>query len=287
MNTIPFVKMERGTVTERLLKTPFAFTLLALISLRARRSDERSYEGLTIGEAMIGDYESIGATRQQYRTAINLLRRAQFVTSRSTNKGTVVKLTKSAPFDINADGYQPPVQPLPNQQTTSEQPLKKNVRKKKEELVESVCVADAPTPPTPKPAKGKKPATAFVPPTEAEVEAYAMQQVPVATNAAQVARKFVGHYTAVGWAVGKKKMVDWQGAFRVNWQDDLRAVTTPQPSTGNGYHQAKPASPTVIVPEPNPQPQEGEVYVDALAYWEDKRRRERGEEITPPDDFDQ
>jgi len=34
------------------------------------------------------------------------------------------------------------------------------------------------------------------------------------------AQKFIDHYTANGWKVGKNKMIDWQASIRNNWEKD-------------------------------------------------------------------
>lgn len=53
---------------------------------------------------------------------------------------------------------------------------------------------------------------AFVKPTLAEVEEYCRTR-----NNGVDARKWYAHYEAVGWKIGKVKMVDWQAAVRT-WE---------------------------------------------------------------------
>jgi len=93
---------------------PFAYLLLSLVAIRAERNIDNP-SGLQIGESFIGDYEAIGATRQQYRTALNVLVRRKYLTisetcrtrkkstTGTTTKGTKVKLLNSIIWDINIE----------------------------------------------------------------------------------------------------------------------------------------------------------------------------------------
>lgn len=109
---------------------PNAFLLLTLIAQRARRSNKDA-DGFEIGWALIGDHEKAGLTRQQYRTALDVLVEHQFIeiicrgwkdktaTIESTIKttikatikatikkraeGTIVKLIDSSIWDINPE----------------------------------------------------------------------------------------------------------------------------------------------------------------------------------------
>ena len=95
-------------------KYPFAFLLLNLIAERARRLPNDP-SGLEIGEAYIGDYESIGCTRQQYRTALHVLIHRKYLTicetcrtrkkstTGPTTVGTKVKLLNSDIWDMNLE----------------------------------------------------------------------------------------------------------------------------------------------------------------------------------------
>ncbi|MHC4292182.1 MAG: hypothetical protein ACYSTR_08220, partial [Planctomycetota bacterium] len=64
-----FIKMMKSRKTIELLKDHNAFALLSQIALRAKRTNDFSVHGLEIGEALIGDYKSIGLTERKYRTA--------------------------------------------------------------------------------------------------------------------------------------------------------------------------------------------------------------------------
>lgn len=123
----PFFKALRSNEALELMTYPPAFMLLFQIAYRARRTDEPNIYGLTKGQALIGDYKKIGLTRQQYRTAIDKLKSNQFITIKTTNKGTVATLINTKIFDINDGSKQPAEQPTSNQQATTN----KNVKNEK------------------------------------------------------------------------------------------------------------------------------------------------------------
>jgi hypothetical protein len=133
-----FVKLMRSPFTIELLRDPLAFALLTMIALRARR--QRGLDGLQAGEALIGDHDSYGLTRQQYRSRCAKLGKSGLVAFRKTNRGTIARLVSIDVFDINEGApehdknqpseqpsnprvkeahCQPPTQPSNNQRTTS------------------------------------------------------------------------------------------------------------------------------------------------------------------------
>ena len=91
---------------------PNAFILLYFIARRARRISGNP-DGLEIGECHLGDWESMGLSRQNYRTALKVLSAKKLIqiieTNRNrknstiglTTKGTKVKLLNSVIWDIN------------------------------------------------------------------------------------------------------------------------------------------------------------------------------------------
>ena len=95
-----------------LFEHPNAFRLLTIIAQRARRIPDQP-DGLEIGDAQIGDWEKCGFTRQEYRTALDLLIKQKIVlfkesnrtrqnsTTGSTTKGTLVKIIDLGVYDIN------------------------------------------------------------------------------------------------------------------------------------------------------------------------------------------
>ncbi|MEN6424333.1 MAG: hypothetical protein ABFE13_03150 [Phycisphaerales bacterium] len=102
-----FIKLKRSAETLELLNDLCAFTLLTVIALRARRSDEFNIHNLKSGEALIGDYKRYGLTRQQYRTAMKRLKQWGFAAFKPTTRGTVATLLDQRIHDINATPAQP------------------------------------------------------------------------------------------------------------------------------------------------------------------------------------
>jgi len=98
-----FLKLNRGDATEELMKQPNEFMLLCLIAYRARRTESFNVAGLEPGEALIGDYRTIGLTERKYRTAKKRLAEWGFSTFKPTSKGTIGKIINSSVWDINSD----------------------------------------------------------------------------------------------------------------------------------------------------------------------------------------
>src|ERR1043166_5973611 len=111
---------------------PNAFILLYFIARRARRIPGL-IDGLEVGMAKIGDWEKIGLSRQNYRTALKVLTQYKFVeiletnrsrkksTTGSTTEGTLVRLLDRRIWDINSESSNhrsnhcpTTAQPLPN-----------------------------------------------------------------------------------------------------------------------------------------------------------------------------
>ena len=142
------------TSLQMMAKKPFAFLLLTLIAERARRTYD-DLSGLEIGEAFIGDHKLIGASRGQYRSALEYLVEKKFLvivetcrtrkrtttdsnkthqktTTATTTIGTKVKLIDTRVWDVNLfiDNHRV------NHPTTTEQPPKqprtKNDKERKE-----------------------------------------------------------------------------------------------------------------------------------------------------------
>ena len=90
-------------VSEILNRNSNAFILLYFIAMRAWRGPGRSPRDCDMGEALIGDYSTMGMTEQEYRTAKKHLKKMRFITIRSTSKGTIAKLINTELFDPNFD----------------------------------------------------------------------------------------------------------------------------------------------------------------------------------------
>jgi len=125
----------RGDTGLELLRANLnAFAVLYVVAQRSRWKPGFHAEGLELGEALLGDFERYGMTRQQYRTALRFLATRGFVTIRATSRGTVARLVDSTVFEIgNADTNQPINQRLTTDQPTGNQRVTTNEVGKKEE----------------------------------------------------------------------------------------------------------------------------------------------------------
>jgi hypothetical protein len=141
-----FLKLMRSPETETLLvNDPLAFALLAVIAIRARWRTAFDVWGLNFGEALMGDYREIGFTRSQYRTRLKRLQECGLVTTRPSQRGTIVRLTSTSVFKLfcltngQNEKNRPTVLPLKNgsdrptddQQTTNRPPLTNNDKKQR------------------------------------------------------------------------------------------------------------------------------------------------------------
>jgi hypothetical protein len=122
MSCTGFVKLMRTQDVSELLGYPHCFVLLTVIALRARRTESCGIDGLQPGEALLGDHDNYGMSRQQYRTALSQLARAGFITIKATNKGTIATLVDTRVYDINVETGQPAGQPSSHHQGTTKPP---------------------------------------------------------------------------------------------------------------------------------------------------------------------
>lgn len=103
-NNHGYIQLMRSNEVENLIKRrPTAFVLLTIIALRARRTRDRSFDGLKIGEAYIGDHRSYGASSREYRTDKKILEQYGLATFKATTKGTIAQIADTAIFNINAE----------------------------------------------------------------------------------------------------------------------------------------------------------------------------------------
>ena len=131
-----FIKMLRTVELKMLLRKPNEFTLLSIIAVRANRGGDFNIYGLKEGEALIGDYENYGMSRQTYRTSKTNLQKKGYITTKITNKGTVAKLLLNPIFDINeSSSNQQGNHPTTNKVTT-QQPLtrSKEIKNEKKDI---------------------------------------------------------------------------------------------------------------------------------------------------------
>jgi len=102
-----FLKLQRGEMTEFLLRDPKAFALAALIALRARFNDTPGPDGLDFGQARIGDHFACGLSRKEYRSALGRLERLGLIQVQSSRRGTIATLADSRLFALRDDrGHQ-------------------------------------------------------------------------------------------------------------------------------------------------------------------------------------
>jgi hypothetical protein len=98
---------------------PIAFTLLTQVARRALRTGQQfNPHNLKVGQALLGDHQSIGATQQEYRTAKSQLESWGFATFEGTNRGTIATLTDTKVYDINIEEINDPGNELNNSPTT-------------------------------------------------------------------------------------------------------------------------------------------------------------------------
>jgi hypothetical protein len=134
-----YIKLYRSDAAVELLKDKSAFMLLTQIALRARRTDNFNVTGLKPGEALVGDYKTIGLSRQSYRSALLRLEKWKFITIKTTNKGTVATLCNYDIYDINISGGNQQTNQRPtNSQPSSNQRPTTNKNDKNEKNVNNV-----------------------------------------------------------------------------------------------------------------------------------------------------
>ncbi len=110
---------------------PSAFLLLTIIAERACRTNGHP-SGLEIGEALVGDYDNYGMTRQRYRLAIQCLKANHLIVTKGTNKGTIATILNTRIYDINANSGEPSKNHPGNHQRTTNK-NEKNIKNEKKE----------------------------------------------------------------------------------------------------------------------------------------------------------
>lgn len=151
-----WVRLNRSDDVMQLIRSnPLAYTLATVIALRARWRDGFNEHGLEQGEALLGDYELYGMSEQNYRTAKAQLKKWNFATFKSTNAGTIAKLTDKRLFEITAapsngltNGRVTSAQRTGNERVTTNEPSN-TVQKEKE--------GNKPTSATPTASHGESP----------------------------------------------------------------------------------------------------------------------------------
>ena len=171
-----YVKLWRKCLDSGLLKNPTAWQLFGYLLLKATHRAHRQLVGGMVFDLQPGDVifgrskaaDDLCVGEQSIRTALKLLEKLEIVTSKATNKCTVISF-------VNWDRYQDE-QPAPNQQTnkhlTSNQPApnqhlttNKNERKKENIKTDTSYLAqsDAGASSAPEPADEQEPPVAMIP----------------------------------------------------------------------------------------------------------------------------
>lgn len=135
-NGAGFIKLSRNPEVGDLIHYPIAFALLTQVALRARRSGQKfNLHNLSVGQALIGDRQSIGASEQNYRTAKEQLEKWGFATFQPTNKGTIASLTDTRVFDINIERDNNPSNDPANNSTTFQTTSPLTTKKKSKKAI--------------------------------------------------------------------------------------------------------------------------------------------------------
>lgn len=171
-----YVKLWRKCLDSGLLKNPTAWQLFGYLLLKATHRAHRQLVGGMVFDLQPGDVifgrskaaDDLCVGEQSIRTALKLLEKLEIVTSKSTNKCTVISF-------VNWHRYQDE-QPASNQQTnqhlTSSQPApnqylttNKNERKKENIKTDTSYLAqsDAGASSAPEPADEQEPPVAMIP----------------------------------------------------------------------------------------------------------------------------
>lgn len=95
-----FKAMRELEPLELIKANPLAFVLAYVIAHRSRYHVGFNRHNLALGEALLGDFKSYGMSERQYRTAKEQLAKWGFATFRTTNKGTIGKLTDTRLFSV-------------------------------------------------------------------------------------------------------------------------------------------------------------------------------------------
>ena len=122
-----FYKAYRSEEHEHIMQYPHEYVLLSQIAYRAAHKDCLK-TGLVRGEARIGDYMSVGLSRQQYRTTLNNLCKWNYITIKSTNRGTIARIVIEGIYEVTDTSVQPPNQPTGNHLATTNKNKREYIR---------------------------------------------------------------------------------------------------------------------------------------------------------------
>lgn len=207
---------------------------LFLYLLLSASYEPKNWHGITIerGQVIVGRSEvcaKLNLSPQVYRTCIERLKSTNEITTKTTNKFTVVTICKYDDYQQVDFGSSQQNNHQTNQQSTNNQPTnnqqittsKEVKNKRNKEYIKDIGDVAVPAPPEIEnrsvetiPPHGTKArgAARFVPPTLDEVTAYCAERGSVVDS-----QQWLDYYTANGWRVGKNPMKDWRAAVRT-WE---------------------------------------------------------------------
>ena len=181
----------------------FKFFIYLLVTANHQKND---WHGITIDRGqLITSRERLSRelhySEQQIRTMISKLQKTQEITTKTTNKYTIITICNYDNYQATDDVEQPATQPTNNQQITNNQPTNnQQITTNKNDKNENNDKNE------------KNNISRFTPPTIDEVKAYCQER----KNNVD-AQKFIDFYSSKGWMVGKNKMKDWRASVRT-WE---------------------------------------------------------------------
>lgn len=204
-----FLRISRNIVDWDWYTDANTFRVFMHLLLTANYKD-CNYKGVEVkrGQVATSRMEIAKALRmseQNVRTSLSHLKSTNEITSKSTNKLTIITLCKYDSWqDLTSETNQQTNRKLTvNQPAIEEESNKYNNNNKEKE--------DTKVSP-------KKKSARFIKPTVEEVDAYVKEK-----GYRIDAENFVNYYESKGWLVGKSPMKDWKAACRTwekNWKEN-------------------------------------------------------------------
>jgi hypothetical protein len=197
--------MMRGSAVGELIGASLpAWAVACSIAMRARVTEDFNRFSLHKGEAFLGDYRTMGMTQQEYRTAKAKLAKWGFATFRTTNRGTIGKLTDTRLFDVSPVSAN---EQNNNQATTRQQPSNNQLTTNNNDNngIERIEGSEGKTE---RAHSLRAPVrTPRIIPDVCEV-AGEFKRLGV-TDYFVEAQKFHSHYASIGWMKGKSPITNW------------------------------------------------------------------------------
>lgn len=219
-----YVKLWRKTLDSGLLQNDNAFRLFGYLLLNVAYAEKKvANDGcvsvLHPGQAIFSRKrvaQILNMSEQNARTALNFLKKLEILTTKVTNKFTVVSFVNWHIYQQQDMYCQPAKKPTVNQQLTNTSPtlnqqlttvLEGKKERKKEEIhiggqaaTSQISLFDS--------GSGEGDEDKFVKPTVEEVRSYCAEKGYHIDE-----ELFVAHYESKGWKVGKSPMKSWKSAI--------------------------------------------------------------------------